>query len=348
MKKLYTFILLVVFFFNTSSQTIVKPALVKWYTIEQAWELNKQNPRPIFIKVYTDWCSWCKHMTKTTFANKGIANYLNTNFYPVHFNAETLDTIMFNDTLYYNKSKRKRPTHDLAKKLLDNKLSYPSLIFFTPKKKKFVIQSYLKALDFEPLLIYMSEQIYRTSPYDKFDLNYKYTFHNSYKDFLDKLKEDSKIDTSGKIKWYDFNKAIELSKKQKKPFWINIYTDWCHSCKVMKQTSYKNPIIANYINKNFYPVQFNAASQDTIKLNNKTYVSTGKGTPHQLAIQLLNRYLKFPALVILDKNKKIINRYNEYLLTKHLEIISVYIIEKAYKKMTFDKFTKKFKPKIKY
>ena len=49
----------------------------------------------MFIDVYTDWCGWCKHMMKTTFANKGIANYINTQYIPVRFDAETLDTITF-------------------------------------------------------------------------------------------------------------------------------------------------------------------------------------------------------------------------------------------------------------
>ncbi len=55
----------------------VKAQTVKWYSFEQAVKLNKQNPKKIFIDVYTDWCGWCKRMDKVTFSNPVIAKYLN-------------------------------------------------------------------------------------------------------------------------------------------------------------------------------------------------------------------------------------------------------------------------------
>ena len=48
---------------------------IKWHTLNEAFELAKKQPRPIILDVYTDWCSWCKYMMKTTFSNLGIVNY---------------------------------------------------------------------------------------------------------------------------------------------------------------------------------------------------------------------------------------------------------------------------------
>src|SRR4051812_13405847 len=70
-------------------------SLVKWMDFKEAFEKNSKVPKPFIIDIYTDWCGWCKHMMKTTYAVPELANYINSNFYPVKFNAETHDTIEF-------------------------------------------------------------------------------------------------------------------------------------------------------------------------------------------------------------------------------------------------------------
>ena len=64
-------------------------AEIKWLTMEEAFNLNKKEPRKIFVDVYTDWCGWCKRMDKDTFANPEVAEYVNKNYYAVKLNAES-------------------------------------------------------------------------------------------------------------------------------------------------------------------------------------------------------------------------------------------------------------------
>src|SRR6267154_1292240 len=66
---------------------------VHWYTFSEAVELQKKNPKPIMVDIYTSWCGPCKMMSANTFGNQIIAKYLNDKFYPVKFNAETRDTV---------------------------------------------------------------------------------------------------------------------------------------------------------------------------------------------------------------------------------------------------------------
>ena len=68
---------------------------INWVTIEEAQELTKENPRKIFVDVYTDWCGWCKKMDKSTFVDPDVVEYVNENYYAVKLNAESREEIIF-------------------------------------------------------------------------------------------------------------------------------------------------------------------------------------------------------------------------------------------------------------
>ncbi len=104
---------------------------VNWLTIEEAQELLKEEPRKIFVDIYTDWCGWCRRMTRETYAHPVIADYLNTHFYPVKLNAEQEDPISFQGTTFENENiGQRRATHSFAIALLQGRMSYPSVAFF--------------------------------------------------------------------------------------------------------------------------------------------------------------------------------------------------------------------------
>lgn len=112
---------------------------IKWYTWEEAIEANKQNPKKMFIDVFTSWCGYCKKMDKTTFKNPKIAKYLNDNFYPVKFNAEQKEIIEFQGhQLKFMKSGR-RGVHELAYALLDGRLGYPSFVYLDENQARITI-----------------------------------------------------------------------------------------------------------------------------------------------------------------------------------------------------------------
>ncbi|MBC7775464.1 MAG: DUF255 domain-containing protein [Phycisphaerae bacterium] len=52
------------------------PEPLKWYTWEQAVELNKTKPKKIVVDVFTDWCGWCKKMDKGAFLNPEVMTYI--------------------------------------------------------------------------------------------------------------------------------------------------------------------------------------------------------------------------------------------------------------------------------
>lgn len=138
---------------------------VKWYTLEEAEELNKKKPRIFLIDVYTDWCGWCKEMDRVSFSHPVIAEYLNTHFYPVKLNAETRDTIRFGGHIFINKGTGQRPSHDLAISLLKGKMSYPSIVYLNSKYQLLtVVPGFVNPKQLEPILAYFATESYKTNP----------------------------------------------------------------------------------------------------------------------------------------------------------------------------------------
>ena len=79
---------------------------------------------------------------------------------------------------------------------------------------------------------------------------------------------------NGPINWLTLEEADSLYKIQKRPMFIDVYTDWCGWCKRMDASTFKDPTVAAYLNANFYPVKLNAETKDTITFNGKTYTNT--------------------------------------------------------------------------
>ncbi len=140
-----------------TAQTAQTAQTVKWYTIEEAMALAAKKPRPIMIDMYTDWCGWCKRLDADTFSNKGIAKYLNENFYSVKFNAEQKGNVNFLGKVYKNSGR----AHDLAMELSGGELSYPMLVYL--KADGTVISpvpGYVDPKGLEPILHYIAEELY--------------------------------------------------------------------------------------------------------------------------------------------------------------------------------------------
>jgi thioredoxin-related protein len=345
MKRILLFIVISLYTLNLSSQEIVSPSTIKWYTIEKALELSKDNPRPIMIDVYTDWCSWCHFMMKTTFANKNIADYINNNYYAVRFNAETFDTLMYMEKKYYNRKIGSKPTHDFASHLLDGKMSYPSLVFFDREKNKTVIPGYKEAKDIEPILVYFAENMNKSSSLDDFYLNFMFSFPNAYAADHSIYKIDNKLkpDTLGLISWVDPSKVAQLQKKNPKEVMLFFYTDWSIGSKVMERSTFRDRELTKKINEQYYCVKINAAANDTINFLGKTYLGTQPGAPNQLSYAYLNNNFQMPAVVILDKKNATKGMINGFWAKKMITPLLEYFYTDSNKKIPFDEYLKTYK-----
>ena len=116
-------------------------------------------------------------MDKKTYSNPKIANYINTHFYPVKFNAEQKEDLTINGKTYKYISSGRRGYNAFAVALLEGKLSYPTTVFFDDKAEVISrLPGYLDIKSFEPILVYIAENHYNTSNWSDFVNTYKNTF----------------------------------------------------------------------------------------------------------------------------------------------------------------------------
>lgn len=146
---------------------------VNWMTFEEAIEASKENPKKIFIDIYTDWCGWCKKMDAQTFSHPDIATYLNENYYSVKFNAEQEESIMFKGHEFKFIPSGRRGVHELAVALTNNNLSYPMSVFMDEEYKILSpVPGYQKAPFFDAVLKYFGEEKYKQMKWDEFYKKY--------------------------------------------------------------------------------------------------------------------------------------------------------------------------------
>lgn len=144
--------------------------IVNWMTLDQALEKSKTEKRKIFVDMYTDWCGWCKHMDSTTFVNLAVTKYLNEHYYPVKFNAEQEKEIVFKDKTYRFKKNGTRGHHELAALWLNNRLSFPTVVFLDENQQ--IIQpvpGYQDAIKMEAIINYFGSDSHKKTPWEAYE-----------------------------------------------------------------------------------------------------------------------------------------------------------------------------------
>ncbi|HDR88742.1 MAG TPA: DUF255 domain-containing protein [Bacteroidetes bacterium] len=172
MKKGLVFIAVCLFIFP-EIKAQESTGKVKWYTFEEAVKLVQKEPKKLFIDVYTDWCGWCKRMDENTFNHPVIAEYLNTHFYAVKFNAESTEPVEFGGKTFINEGKGNRHPHQLAIALLQGRMSYPSVAYMNEDLQLLTaVAGYMEPKAIEPILSYFATDKYKTVEWNEFQKNF--------------------------------------------------------------------------------------------------------------------------------------------------------------------------------
>ncbi len=103
-------------------------------TFEELPEKMAASPKPILIKIYTDWCAVCKIQDKKIEKDTALQELLKNNCYLLELNAETTETIVFNNKKYsYIPQGASNGYHELSTYLTENTSAYPYWVLLSPE-----------------------------------------------------------------------------------------------------------------------------------------------------------------------------------------------------------------------
>jgi len=153
----------------TTQSTISSEEKINWMSWEEAIEKNKDNPKKVFIDVYTEWCGWCKKMDSSTFADPAIVKYMNDNFYAVKFDAEQKEAIEWEGNTYAFEKSGRRGAHQLAKAMLNDRMGYPSFVLLDEELARIRITPGFKKVDqLMQELTFAKEEKYKEISFDDY------------------------------------------------------------------------------------------------------------------------------------------------------------------------------------
>ena len=125
------------------------------------------------------------------------------------------------------------------------------------------------------------------------------------------------------LKTYTFEEAEKLAKENPKPFVVFVHTSWCNYCKMMENSTFKNPEIIQILNNDYYFISLDAESKTTIHFNNHRFQFKPKGPNtgiHELATALatINSQVVYPTVTILESDFSITFQKHSFLSSKEL------------------------------
>ncbi|MBX7107900.1 MAG: thioredoxin family protein [Chitinophagales bacterium] len=140
---------------------------VKWMSITEAEKLNASHPKKILIDIYTDWCGWCKKLDATTYKDPRIVKYLNDNFYAVKLNAESKETITFQNKDYaYDPARR---INAVAANFLSSSGGYPTTTFLDEKLQVIsIVPGYMQSDMMNNVLSFFAENHYLNTDWNTY------------------------------------------------------------------------------------------------------------------------------------------------------------------------------------
>jgi thioredoxin-related protein len=145
---------------------------INWLTMEQLNAKMKDETKPVLIDIYTNWCYWCKVMDKKTYNNSKVISYINQHFYAARLDAETKDTVKWNNKSFSYDAANK--VNDFALYATQGQLAFPNTVIFPEAQQTpAAIPGFMEPKEIEVILKYFGEGAYKTQNFNEYSANFK-------------------------------------------------------------------------------------------------------------------------------------------------------------------------------
>lgn len=139
-----------------------------------------------------------------------------------------------------------------------------------------------------------------------------------------KKDEQKSSQAAGEVNWMGYTEGMKKAKETNKPVMVDFYTTWCKYCKMLDETTYKDPAIVEILNRDFIVIKINAESENKV-------VEGGKEmTERELAAQL--KVTGFPTIWFFDANGKQIAPLPGYSPPEDFKPVLTFITSGSYAK----------------
>jgi thioredoxin-related protein len=143
--------------------------------------------------------------------------------------------------------------------------------------------------------------------------------------------------------WLTVAEAQTQMDAETRPVLVDVYTDWCHYCKIMDATTWVNPQVTDYVARYFYPIKLNAEGKEPASWMGKDYAYKPAYKVHMLAAEWLLGNMVYPSTVILPPNGAEPVVIPGVIEVKDLEPILTYFGEKHYLTTTWESYKASYK-----
>lgn len=162
----------------------------------------------------------------------------------------------------------------------------------------------------------------------------------------EKDKTAESVQEGEKINWMTWEEAIERSQNDENPkkLFVDAYTDWCGWCKRMDATTFSHPMVAKFMNENFYPVKLDAEQKEDIVYKGHTFkfVPNGRRGYHELAASLLQGKMSYPTVIFLDEEQRLLSPVPGYQPAEGFYKILTYFGDNHYKTVDWESYQKSY------
>jgi len=143
-------------------------------------------------------------------------------------------------------------------------------------------------------------------------------------------KKETPKAAAGSVVWLAWDQAMSDAQSQGKFIVVDVYTDWCHWCKVMDEKTYVDPAVAGLMKESFVAVKLNAERANPVNFKGKAYTEMDLARNFDIS--------GFPTTMFLASDGTVIGKIPGYIEAPMFKKILEYLTSGSYKSMSLDQY----------